>query len=763
MEKTFAIENEHELEYNILPKKIHENDVVLLEVYNTVRGQILLDKIRDLKVESLDKSIIEVIDLEETHDYKTLVKLKAKNEGEAILYIFAEGSQSLEFLVTVYGNNLPKYISLDIFPNILDVKENNQGILSVLLTDEQGISIRADKDYLIKLSTSKSGIVSLSNSNIIISKGDFGAKQTFTVIKSGIVSITAKTDDLESSELLIVEEKPERTIEISIIPKNISSSHTSNGHLIAQLFSGGKLTKAIEDVTVYYKISSRNSTVVNTSLEDNAINPTGYFQIKKGQTGGHIQFSIQKGVADSYTITATSKDPLIIKEKTFDTIDVELYGDNEIKFSPLSVLADGNRQLLGIIYLEDENGHPVIANRNIVVPFIASDESVSVETSIIKNGFESALVYGNMGYFVPSDTNIAPQTQNSELVELDVHGFDIESVSMKTHLSTDTILNGEQHWIIVYMESSDGNLFKIPENQQIKISDSKIFQIDKDKIETYPYFVLIPITAMDTGFEDLVLSNGEFETNVFLSSVSSKPDSLDLGYSDKLFKGIKDSFVIQILNSQGLPVEINEDIEVKIFSSDPGVIDFPKNVIISQKSSFVKLEIIPTTSGTTEISLVSEGLPIITEEIIVEETTPTIQITSNDIVNEGESFIVSILAKQNGVPLQNVVVTWKFEGGISTIAEEKTGPTGEAVASIITTSDDSVKILVSINNGPIQSAFASKIVRVNATTLEIFDESESQNSFKKPDMGGFDPVLILVPALIGGMILYMKKKKKKSK
>jgi hypothetical protein len=69
--------------------------------------------------------------------------------------------------------------------------------------------------------------------------------------------------------------------------------------------------------------------------------------------------------------------------------------------------------------------------------------------------------------------------------------------------------------------------------------------------------------------------------------------------------------------------------------------------------------------------------------------------------------------------------------------------------------------LASINNGPFQSAFASKIVRVNATTLEIFDEPESGNSFKKPDMGGFDPVLILVPALIGGMILYMKKKKSK--
>jgi len=231
-----------------------------------------------------------------------------------------------------------------------------------------------------------------------------------------------------------------------------------------------------------------------------------------------------------------------------------------------------------------------------------------------------------------------------------------------------------------------------------------------------------------------------------------------LGYSDKLFNGIKDYFVIQILNSQGLPIEINEDVEVKIFSSDPLVIDFPKKAIISQKSSFTKLEIIPTTSGTTEISLVSEGLPIVTEEITVEETAPTVQITSNDIVNEGESFIVSILAKQNGIPLQNVDITWEFEGGIPTIADEKTGPTGEAVASIITTSDDAVKILASINNGPIQSAFASKIVRVNATTLEIFDESESGKSFEKPDMGGFDPVLILVPALIGGMILYMKKK-----
>ncbi|WP_246281994.1 Ig-like domain-containing protein [Nitrosopumilus ureiphilus] len=759
VDDAYAIEKESTLEYNILPKKIHENDTVLLEVYKTVRGQVLLEKSSQLKVESLDKSIIDVVDLEETHDYKVLVKLKAKSEGETILYVFTEGSQSLEIPVTVHGNNFPKHISLDIFPNIIDTKDNHQGVLSLLLTDENGIPTRADKDYLVKLSTSKSGVVLLEEFNMIISKGDFGIKQIFSGIKSGTVTITAKSEEFESSESITVDEKPERTIEIAVIPDKISSSNNANGHLIAQLFSGGSLIKATEDITVYFEISS-DSEVINTSLETNSLNPAGYFQIKKGQSWGHTTFSIQKGVIESYTITGTSQNPLISVEEGFDTMNVELYGDKEIKFSSLSILADGKRQLIGIIYLEDENGHPVIASRDIVVPFTASDESVLIETSIIKKGFNSALVYGNVGYFVPSDKNIAPKIQNSKPIELDMHGFSKDSVSIKTHLSSDIFLKDEQQWMIVFMESSDGNLFRIPEGQQIEISESEIFQVDKDKIEIFPYFVLIPITAIDTGVEALGISSGEFETSVVISSISLKPGSLNLDYSKKLFNGIKDSFVIQILDSQGLPVEIDEDVKIKIFSSDPSVIDFPKNVVISQKSNFVKLYATPNKSGSVEVSLVSEGLPIVTEEITIEDVTPTIQITGSDIVNEGESFIVSILAKQNGAPLQNVDVTWDFVGGISTIYDEKTGSTGEAVASIIATSDESVKILTSINNGPIQSAFASKIIKVNATTQQVLEESEPQNSFKKPDMGGFDPVWILIPGVIGGIVFYMKKKSK---
>ena len=759
MIKLFAFGNEYELKYNLLPQKIHENDVIFLEIYPVVNGKISLETISDLTIESIDSSIIDIVSLDETHEYKTLVNLKANAEGNTFLYVFVKDFPTLEIPMTVYGNNLPKHLSLDIFPTLFDINENNHGILSLQLTDETGIPIVANHDYLIKLDTSKSGIVHMDNSNLIISKGESGTKQLFTVVDTGIVTIVAKTDDFESSETLIVEESSDRSIEISIIPDVISSSNTANSHLIAQLFEENKLIKASEDVTVFYEITSSNSSgSVNTSLDIDSINPSGYFQIKKGQTYGDTLFSIQKGNVDSYSITATSQNPLVITDDVFEAIDVELYGDEEIKFESLPVLSDGHRQLVGVIYLQDANGHPVTADRDVVVSF-TTNPSVSIENSIIKNGFESSLVFGNMGNFVPDDVDIVPNIPNSEIVSLDIHGFTEDDISLETHVFTDNFLKDGKYWIMLYMESVDG-LFQIPNPDQIKLPDSDLFLIDEDEIEFYPYFMLVPIIAIDSGHEDLTFSIENFETSISLSSISSTPDSLGLDYSDVLFKGIKDTFAIQILDSQGLPVKLSEDTSVKIFSSNPSIITFPQNVVIPQKSSFVSLDVVPESSGIVEISLISDSLPILTEEIVIDDTTPTIQITSVDIIESGESFLVSILAKQNGLPLQNVPIVWEFDGGVSTLTDEKTGPTGEAIASIIPTSDNSVKILASLNGGPLQSAFASKIVTVNASAIEIFNSTATTDSFTKPDMGGFDPVLIIIPLLIVGFVFYMRKKSK---
>jgi len=760
IDESFAIENDFEIEYKIFPEKIHDNDIVLLEIYKTINNKVSLEKIQDLKVESSDTSIIQILDFEDTHEFKTLIKLKAISKGSTNLYVFAEGTQAIEIPITINGNNLPSDINLDIFPDTFEIGKNNEGVISVLLMDNNGFVTKADKDYLIKISNSKPGIISLSDSTVIISKGEYGFKQNFSVINNGDVTVSIKTEELEDSEVITIDEKAEREITISIIPDDISTSKASNGHLIAQLSSEGELVKATEDITVFFEIESdTDSEVTNTSSESNVLNPKGFFQIKKGQTYGHELFSVQKGEIDEYTLIATSQNPLTIIEEDFETIDVELYGDEQIKFETLSVLADGKRQLIGIIYLEDENGHPVTANRDIIVSFIAPDKSISIENSVIKEGFESSLVFGNMGFFIPEDTEIAPNIENLEVVDLDIQGFEESSVELKTHVPEDHFLKGEEYWITAYMEAS-GELFRIPENQHFDISDSKKFEVDKNRIETHQYFILIPITAIDAGDEDLTISSNKFETTVSLSSIESTPELLEMKFSDSLFRGIKETFTIQILDAQELPIKINEDIEIKIFSSDPSIINFPKSVTMSQKSSFISLEAMPESAGEVEVSLVSEGLSIVSEEITIEEATPTIQITGKEIIDQGESFIISLLAKQNGIPLQNANIIWELDGGVSTMIEEKTGPTGEAIASIISTSDESVKITATLDNGPIQSAYASKIIKVNASSLKTPETIEDE-SFKKPSIEGIDPIMIIIPALIGGVVMYMKKKKSK--
>jgi len=759
IDDSFAAENE--IEYKILPEKIHQSDMVFLELYNSKNGQTVLEKIQDLEIESSDSSIIEVIDFEKTHEYKTLVKLRAISEGSAELYIFAEGTLSLEIPITINGNNLPQSISLDIFPDTFELDKNNEGILSILLMDEGGTVTKADKDYLIKISTSKAGIISLSDSTVIISKGEYGFKQDFTVTKDGDVTMTIKTGDFEDSGLVTVNESAEREISVTIIPEEVSSTKSSVGHLIVQLTSNGELVKATKDMTIFYEIESdTNAEIINTSAIVNSLNSKGFFQIKKGQTYGHEIFSIQKGATDKYTIVVTAQEPLTIIEKTFETLDVEFYGDEIINFEILPILADGNRQLVGVIYLKDENGHPVTANRDIVVTFISPDKSISVEPSIIKKGFESALVYGNMGFYIPTNTEIAPNIENFEVLDLIIDGVAEESITLSTHIPTDYFLIGEKHWIIVYMEAG-GEFFKIPDNQHFKFSDSEIFKVDKEGIQKYQNFIAVPITAIGAGDEDLVISSDRFETSISLSSTISKPDSLEMKYSDTLFSGIKDMFTIQILDAQGLPIKISEDVDIKIFSSDPSIINFPKSLTISQKTSFISLDITPEGSGEVEISLVSEGLPIVTEELTIEDLTPSIQITSSEIIDQGESFIVSILALQNGIPLKNTNIIWELEGGFSTMLEERTGPTGEAVASIISTADDLVKISATIDNGPFQSAHASKIIRINASSIEIPIVEEEDKSFKKPSIEGIDPIMFIIPALIGGVVIYMKKKKSK--
>jgi len=255
------------------------------------------------------------------------------------------------------------------------------------------------------------------------------------------------------------------------------------------------------------------------------------------------------------------------------------------------------------------------------------------------------------------------------------------------------------------------------------------------------------------------LAIDDFEITFPLKGVSTNPEKISITYPEKLFVGIPDTFILQLLDSSNRPVNALEDIDLKIFSSDSSLLTMPKNLTIPQNSNQISFTATPTNPGTTELSIVSEGFPILSEDITINEIKPTIEIDSEDIINHDESAIISILATQNDLPLRNADVKWNIDGGFSTVLEDKTGPTGEAMASVTPTSQEEITIQVGVKNEFGAESKAIKIVKVNATNISKMPES-TKDAIIKPTLFGIDPVLIMVPAIVGFVVFYMKKKSK---
>jgi len=151
--------------------------------------------------------------------------------------------------------------------------------------------------------------------------------------------------------------------------------------------------------------------------------------------------------------------------------------------------------------------------------------------------------------------------------------------------------------------------------------------------------------------------------------------------------------------------------------------------------------------GTTEITALSDGFPISITSIELKSLTPILKLDTPPLIENGAVFTAKIAAKQDQIPLPGMKVKWVIDGGVLQLSDKKTGPTGEAVASIISTSDKQVKVYASVSGSYYSPSDISNIVRVNATS-EFLAFAEEETEFTKPEIGGIDPVIIIVPVMI---------------
>jgi len=431
---TIGVAYAEEFDVRFLPQKIVEGSQAKMQVFISEGSQIIPKKITNLTVTSLDSSVLHIEKVEEGDSFVTDVTVTAGKPGTTKIYLAAPGLDSKEIPVTIYGNkNHASTFLVKITPDTFTTSGPNEGYVAVELADEDGYPVIAKEDTVVSLNTANRDIIELASQNLLIKKGEYFAESKFTVKKSGEATIYSTAQGIETkSSTVTVEEDDDLTIKAYMYPTTLSIHDASLGFVVAQLQdSSGRPVIAQKDITVFYKVTGSDYSDATNYSDNYKQKSSGYFQIPKGSYNGFVQYSLPEGIEDTYDLTISSDDPLTVETQEITAKDLELMDDKLVKFQRIPVLATGKTELIGFVYLEDENGNPVAAKKDISIRIDSSDsKAVSPQDVILKTGNQVALVYGKIGNSIPSDLQLRPAVNEGVLTSVTVFGPDKDSLEL---------------------------------------------------------------------------------------------------------------------------------------------------------------------------------------------------------------------------------------------------------------------------------------------------------------------------------------------
>jgi len=769
-----------------IPSMIVQDTEGTMQVFTTQAGTLVPEKIDGLTVTSLDSSILRILTVKNSESgFTTEITLKGIKAGDTKLFLAAPGFTSLELPVTVYGNVLTQeQLLVKVVPDTFSIDGPFRGLVSVELTDGDGFPVRASEDVNVLLSVANSKILEIFQKNIVIKKGEYFTGTHFTIRDSGSTgktTIYATGPGMEAKSYDITVDKQDEDLEVKLylLQERISTftQGGSVGHIIALLQQdGGSNNKgsnsndgepvvADKDITVKYKVT--NDIFSNGNISPNAIlgESVGTMTIKKGTYWAHDTFTLLGGQSGEYLVTITSGDPLSLDTQTVEATFYDQNvpnapsndGDRFVKFEGLPIFTTGNKELIGLLHLEDETGFPIVADKNLEITIDSSDnEFLSIDPVFLQLGSGSALVFAQVGHSIPDGIDseefeinpvVEVEDESATTTEVEIFGPDEESHVLVAEPLIDKILANSEFPIVVYLTDND-EVTKFPKNSDLFVSPNEIFDIETKPVVSGEDLIMVDTFARDQGSETLVFSINYLEdAEVTIESLLLKPANIVIEHSDTIFTGTNDVFSIQLLNSQGLPVFATEDVEINFVVNDESLIQVPATATIKKGDYYTLFDAGPKAGGTTVITALSEGFPISTTTIQLKSLTPILELDTPKLVENGEVFTAKIAAKQDQVPLQGMKVKWQVEGGILQMSDKKTGSTGEAIASIMSTSDKQIKVHASVSGSYYSPSEISNTVSVNATS-EFLAFAEDEIEFTKPEIGGIDPVIILVPAII---------------
>ena len=816
----------------LLPEKILEYTDGTLQVYVESNGLMIPSGITGLKTTSTDTSIIKIIGVEPANEYITNIQIQALQPGTANILLAAPGFSSKQIPITVFNNNnYPTQIQMKITPDSYPVDGPKHRYIGVELLTTSGLPTKAEDDTLIKFSTPNKDMIELKETEILIKKGEYFAINEFNILSSGDPIIFVETEGMKriSKFIKIPKAAEPYKIQVYAYPSEFTSYSNPKAYLIIQLQDNdGVPIYAKNDIHV--SITTSNPTAkINTSTDfEEVIFSTNDLVIESGSYWAVASFTPRPDLGDftgsdfqDYTISASTDDYIststkirVIHERIGggDTGQVKggiIVGEGPAIFKNLPFLTTGKNELIGVVYLEatvsitdqldylqegsstvfasitGEATLPVMASKDIELNIASTHlKTVNVINPIVKQGANSALVFGNTGTVAPEDCKIEFYLTDNEGITTylgEPYGPVQESLSLIVEPMIPKVLAGTNFPVIGYLvesEDDEGSCYTASTDDDDESAGARfgVTQFTDDTILTFSAdeyaeiepvtvkqnqpFVLMDAKSNKVGSTSLEIRGSDLSTSISIVSHTTDPTSFALTFPSTTLPSTNALLALQVLDSGGNPVYAKKDIEVTVVSNNESVIEIPENLVIAKDDYRTIFEIITKGEGDSEIALLSENLPLAKFNLNVKGLEPKINmgIAGSGLVSESMTATISISYPGTNLSAEGLDVAWTVSGAEVLHQRQIANEDGEALIELISYQPGTAHIKAVVNGLGIANAesIGSYTFSHPEGYVEIVESEDTGLGFGI----GLDEsqlIYLIVPSAVAGAFLFLKR------
>ena len=749
----------------IIPDKIIENSEGVMQVYALKNSHIFFPaKINDLTVTSSDSSVIKILDIKQDNNYVASIKFKTLNSKTVNINIIAPGFSTYQFPITVYQNvHVPTQLLLKATPSTFSITKPTSGYISAELADKNGFPVSAPYDIPIKLTSSDDRIINLKNNSLIINKGEYYTVEGFDVKEKGDVVIHASSTSVQSSDITvsIKDAVDSPIIKLYVYPNKINSLATSYGYAIAQIQdASGNPMVAKEDIPVTLRITNSTSVeTINTSGQNPVVESNDPLIIKKGTYWGLTKIVVAAGINGTYTAGFSVANYQISNPAPQFSIQYNgVMDDKTAKLDMLPILTTGNRELIGILHLEDANSNPILASKNLKIKIDSSNENaLSIDDTAIIQGSGVMPVYGKVSNTKYDNLKLNVITEPIQNTTPIVTEPTVSSTKMMVEPAIQKILSNTDFPLAMYMTKNNGAMINFPENTNSSTAQSTTsFKIDSETISKDQPIALMNVKSLDTGSNDLTVKAGDYSAASTINTLTPDKTTMHIVYSDPLPSDSINIFVIQLLDSQQQPLIVDHDTEIKFISNNSTVLKMPEKVVIKKGDYYAIFSAQTSQPGVVRGTALSPNLPLSEFVVNVEDIRPQISISAPDNVRNNTAFDVMVhVNDHNMTPLQDMNLNWSAEGATMQFMDSKTDRNGTAHAVMFAQSSDRIDLKVSVSGGGFE-----KIEKIQ--TIGIINNHQivgTSANLKTFNINGFDPLPSIILGGVVGVGLFMNRKK----